>query len=440
MSNVFVNLPVLAANGSGAAVDVSTMGAGKTIVVGGVFDATVTIEYATDDVGSGPWAPLPSGSFQQPGRVTFDFAAHWMRAKTSSYKSGSANADVGASDAGSSFVQVGSSPADISALPALKTVVSSGACIVEISEDGVSYSQAFAFQGAGGQTQRVYGQFARVVGGASVWMGGAGEGASTPAPEEVFWATQAALLDPRAYVLEQTQAGGLDVTVPAGRSWYAVNAFAVYYNDPIVYAQDNLPLIRRSGFIRPLDCRRPMQLSEGTRVRSNTGINVAYLYYCDPSIVWAIDPRYQSDPKGLYYSRLARLGTLPIVELVCEATGGGSIDDVVSVAIPLTVGDGMIIGASAYDACWATFGGLNLLDEINNSHITRMAETLLCPFQRTTLAALADGANFTLKKGTLSDGWSLNPFGTPYQSTDPATAYPHNGSANVMYQELPADW
>jgi hypothetical protein len=99
-----------------------------------------------------------------------------MRAVTEAYKSGAPNADVGASDAGSSFVLVGAAPVDISALPAFKTVVSSGACIVEVSVDGTSWSQAFAFQNAGGQEARVYGQFARVTGGAPVWMGGANEG------------------------------------------------------------------------------------------------------------------------------------------------------------------------------------------------------------------------------------------------------------------------
>jgi hypothetical protein len=175
--NQFVNIPVLAANGAGAPVDVSKMGATKTIVVGSVVGGTtVTVEYATDTAGVGPWAPLPNGSFQGPGRVTFDFAAHWLRAVTSSYSSGTPNADCGASGDGATFVEVGAVSVEISALPALKTVVTSGAGILEVSQDGVSWSQAFAFQNAGGQTQRVYGQFARWTGGGTVWIGGAVSG------------------------------------------------------------------------------------------------------------------------------------------------------------------------------------------------------------------------------------------------------------------------
>ena len=183
MANQFVNIPVLASNGAGAPVDVSKMGATKTIVVGSVGGGTtVTIEYAEDPAGAGPWAPLPNGSFQGPGRVTFDFAAHWLRAVTSSYSSGTPNADCGASGDGATFVEVGAVSVDISALPALKTVVVAGAGILEVSQDGVSWSQAFAFQNAGGQTQRVYGQFARWTGGGTVWLGGAVSGDDNGSP------------------------------------------------------------------------------------------------------------------------------------------------------------------------------------------------------------------------------------------------------------------
>jgi len=173
MANQFVNLPVPLSNTAGAAVDVSEMGATKTIVVGGPFKGTVDIEFATDDVGAGPWAPVPNASFvNQGGRVTADFAARWMRASMQRYQSGTPNADVGGSGAGSKFALLTSTPADISALPGLKTVVSSGAVIVEISLDGISWSQAFSLQNAGSQTAVVYGALART-NGPAVWMGGA---------------------------------------------------------------------------------------------------------------------------------------------------------------------------------------------------------------------------------------------------------------------------
>lgn len=175
--NLFLSIPVPAANGVGAAVDVSAMAKTKSIVCGGGFDATVNVEYSTDDAGNGPWAPL--ATFHQSGNLTIDVAAHWMRAVTSAYKGGTSNLDVGASDDGTVFALLTSdgSPVDISALPVLKTVVtpSGFAGNIELSEDGVSWAQIFSFQNGGGATRRIVAQFARSMGGADVWIGGANE-------------------------------------------------------------------------------------------------------------------------------------------------------------------------------------------------------------------------------------------------------------------------
>ena len=263
--------------------------------------------------------------------------------------------------------------------------------------------------------------------------GGGAPGSS----EFTYWQTQAALLDPLAYVLEYTSVGALDVTVPVGETWHAVNAYQIYYNTPSFFATDELPNTRPTGFIRPLDARRPMVVPAGTRVRNNPApITEAYLYYCNPSRVIGADSRYTTDPRGLYYQRLATQQTLPIRELVLEAQGGGSINDVVDIAIPTDFDNGLVIGASVYDCCWANFGILNVMSETNNTHTIRMAETLLCPFPRLGIG----GTRFTMKKGTPADGWSLNPYGTPYSQFDAATAFPFTGSANVMYQVLPANW
>jgi hypothetical protein len=175
MGNLFVNLPVPTSNADGAAVDVSAMGATKTIIVGGPFQGTVTIEYSNDD-GAAVWAPVPNSSFvNQPGRVTIDLAVKWMRAVMDAYKGGSANADVGAPAALASFAAISVAPVDISAMSSFKTVVSPAANLVEISEDGTSWSQAFSFQNGGGQSAVVVGRLARCLTG-MVWMGGAPTG------------------------------------------------------------------------------------------------------------------------------------------------------------------------------------------------------------------------------------------------------------------------
>ena len=187
MANLFLNIPVPAANGAGAPVDVSAMAKTKSLVCGGGFQATVNVEYSEDAAGVGPWAQL--ATFQQSGNLTIDVAAHWMRAKVTDYKGGAPNLDVGSSDDGSVFALLTANGAsvDISALPLLKTAVAPAgfAGIVEISEDGVSWAQIFAFQNGGGITRSVVGQFARVKGGADVWIGGANDNGDAIGPAQI---------------------------------------------------------------------------------------------------------------------------------------------------------------------------------------------------------------------------------------------------------------
>lgn len=254
--------------------------------------------------------------------------------------------------------------------------------------------------------------------------------------EDRYFATQAALLDPRAYHLSGTVFGDLDVTVPDRHTWFATNTFAVYYNEPQDVAQDSTPGTRRSGFLRPLDARRAFALSAGTRVR-NIGrgtsyqINTAYIYYADPQDVWDIDARYTADPKGLYYSRLARLATLPISEAIIEVNGGGAINDDVHLDLP-AFGSAMLVNVSVYDASWMTIGWidnlgipLNVMNEVNNSHSVRFAESVMQPIR------FGPGLRVTLNKGSNADMPG---------STDPAIAYPIKGSGSLVYQVLPSDW
>ena len=70
MINLYLNLPVPAGNGSGAAVNVSAMGGSKTIIIGGTFDADVIVEYSTDATGV-TFAQLPD-VVSNPGRLSVD--------------------------------------------------------------------------------------------------------------------------------------------------------------------------------------------------------------------------------------------------------------------------------------------------------------------------------------------------------------------------------
>lgn len=250
--------------------------------------------------------------------------------------------------------------------------------------------------------------------------------------EDRWYATQAALLDPRCYQLAATNSATLDITVPDGHSWWVTNAFAVTYGDPQFVAQDAFPNTRRSGFLRPLDARRAFALSAGTRVRNNLGISMAYIWYCDPDLVWSADPRYLADPRGLYFGRLARLSSLPISETVLEVTGGGALTDDVHADLP-ACGAVMAVAASVYDAAWITIGWpaeapavpLNVLSELNNSHEVRFAESVLQPLP------CRSGLRLSVQKASNAD--------VP-GSTNPAIAYPIHGSGSLVYQVLPSDW
>ncbi len=261
-------------------------------------------------------------------------------------------------------------------------------------------------------------------------------------------ATQAALLDPRCWKEVSTTSGKLDVTVPAGHTWYTTNSFAVTFGDTQFASQDNYPNSRRSGFIRPLDVRQTMPIPGGTRIKNNAGINTAYVFYCDPQTVWDIDARYTMDPSGLRDSRLRQLAQLPVRSAVLEVTGGGSIDDDVHLDLdafdpvthaPLPI---MVIGTSVYDASWLTIGcadnrvvPLNVMDEINNSHAVRFGHSTQQPID------LSCPLRVVLRKGTLGDtiGPAASPTGVPY-SINPAIAYPIHGSGSIVYQVLPSGW
>lgn len=260
---------------------------------------------------------------------------------------------------------------------------------------------------------------------------------ASPAETEDY-AIRAAMLDPACYTMAGTAAGGLDVTVPTGHSWHVTNAFAVYYGDPISVSQDAFPLTRRTGFLRPLDARRELTLGAGTRIRSNTGINLAYVLYCDPADLWASDSRYTTDPRGLYYERLQLLRTIPTESVALEATGGGAITDEIHAALPAV--PLILTSASVYDASWVTAGcpawvsPANVLSEINNAHAVRFAESIQQPMP-------ACGARVTLQKGSLGDTWgpAAGPVGV-FFSADPAVANPIHGSGFVTYQRLPKVW
>lgn len=164
MGNLFLNVPSQAGNGAGAAVDFTTFGAIKTIVVTGDWPATmqptINIECNNDPGQAGSWAPL--ASFRGGGEKTLFAAVMWIRARVTGFRGGTApQIDIGGTDDGTVFATL-VAPAgngvgaavDVSLLPTFKSAqvggTFRGSVIVEFSEDGATEWAQFAAFNAGG--------------------------------------------------------------------------------------------------------------------------------------------------------------------------------------------------------------------------------------------------------------------------------------------------
>lgn len=148
MANLFLPIPSLAGNGAGTPVDVSAMGASKTIVVSGswTLDPTINIEINNDLLQRGTWSPLET--LQGAGMKVVNVACRWMRTRVVNFRGGIAPVvNVGGPMTGTSFAELVAPPGngngaavDISTLGVFKTVTVGdefrGALIIEVSTDG----------------------------------------------------------------------------------------------------------------------------------------------------------------------------------------------------------------------------------------------------------------------------------------------------------------
>ena len=164
MANVFLDLPLPALNGPGAAVDVSAMGKIRTVTVVGEFvGATVTVEVSNSGA-AGDYAPILT--FQNgEEKKTVEVAAQFARVVVSGRKNSvpfSANIYMAANDNGT---QVASLPMpalngpgasiNTAMLGTFNSFVAGGtfagaAILVEASEDGVDWTPCVQFSSAGG--------------------------------------------------------------------------------------------------------------------------------------------------------------------------------------------------------------------------------------------------------------------------------------------------
>jgi len=156
MANLFLAIPVPSADGPGAAVNISAFGWVKSFSVVGNLIGNITLEISNDNI---TWNPI--ATLVVPGDICTSFASMFVRANVAGYVSGAAIMAVGSDDAGTLTAAVSvppgngtGAPVNISAFGQKKTVLYSGGTmytdltvIVEISEDGVTFSELASFSG-----------------------------------------------------------------------------------------------------------------------------------------------------------------------------------------------------------------------------------------------------------------------------------------------------
>ena len=170
MANVYLDLPVPLADGAGAPVDVSTLGAVKTVTYQGDVFGAVQVQASLDGVRFSTVY-----TFSGPARKSLTLACVAMRAFVSNFRAGSAAAmQVASNDVGADFVAL-PSPAgngtgaavDVSALGTLNTIgvvgTWTGVIVVEISADGAAWNDLASFNPSSGfKTLQVVAQYMRV--------------------------------------------------------------------------------------------------------------------------------------------------------------------------------------------------------------------------------------------------------------------------------------
>lgn len=166
-NNVFANLPMPALNGGGAAVDVSTMGAQKTIVISGTFPGRA-VEVQISQVAGGASGYTPVRTFTDgETKLVIPVAARFMRAFVKNRVTGdsfSCNVDVGAPEARCEFgvVPIPGADGDGADLAAgtfgsfhtfsMVGDFNGARVIIEASEDGTAYAPVLTFTGPSQQS------------------------------------------------------------------------------------------------------------------------------------------------------------------------------------------------------------------------------------------------------------------------------------------------
>jgi hypothetical protein len=173
-----------------------------------------------------------------------------------------------------------------------------------------------------------------------------------------------------------------------------------------------------------------MPLSTGTQIMKCTTYNVGSnnIVIVKPKTVWDTDNRYSTDPKGLYYQRLAQLKDLTTYQINAVVPFESADETYVDTAFPADFNNGIIIGVTAFDVSWVILTGttsMNLFNEVSDRHQVRHGSPIILPFRRVAVS----GSGFI-------GGIEVVSASTLGQEDDLSLA----GEATINYVKLPGGW
>lgn len=206
--------------------------------------------------------------------------------------------------------------------------------------------------------------------------------------EKQWWQYAAAMLDPTALQLIKGQSG----TVPIGETWLILHAWRVKFAGA-----------SHNQYIRQVfPGANPLVLPAGSAYDASYNIDPGtkgcLTYYKVNSTLLASNSGYNSDPKGLFYDRVAEANAGPVVSLSVSVTD----NSVQTASVPFS-GGYCVTSSSVQDVAWMGFydgaqTSLTLLPERSDSDPFRFASPHLIALNTTLYPS------FSARGASIGDG------------------------------------
>ena len=218
--------------------------------------------------------------------------------------------------------------------------------------------------------------------------------------EEDFYADMAALLDPACHVY--LLGSDWNITVPPGETWYALNIWSACR-----------PGSSHLLFHRDADAGRPFIMPSGFDLES--AHDSALILYARPKLVQDVDKRYLTDPRGLYFERLAVLRTLALHTISVERPADTPNTTESKAFMPDDFTAGLVTQWQCHDGAWLCLIGsdsniINTQDEIDDKYPMRLTSSVLLPFRRAVFNGIwlfngSHGGNWDQQAPQAWTGW-----------------------------------